>query len=64
MPEQEMTAPAHRAQEAALESAAIRGRVNSFGDLPKDRPSITFYSELVHCRELVVTGTNPCGTND
>lgn len=57
-------APAHRAQETALELAAIGGRINFFGGLPKDRPTITFDSNLVHYKELIVTGTTACSAND
>jgi L-iditol 2-dehydrogenase len=54
----------HAAQEAALRLAAIGGRINFFGGLPKDRPTITFDANLVHYRELVVTGTTACSTDD
>jgi L-iditol 2-dehydrogenase len=55
---------AHGAQEASLRLAAIGGRINFFGGLPKDRPSITFDANLVHYRELIVTGTTACSTDD
>jgi L-iditol 2-dehydrogenase len=57
-------APAHRAQEDALRLAAIGGRINYFGGLPKDRPTITFDSNLVHYKELMITGTTACSTRD
>jgi len=57
-------APVHVAQEAALEMAAIGGRINFFGGLPKDNPTINFNSNLVHYKELVVTGTTACSTAD
>jgi L-iditol 2-dehydrogenase len=57
-------APAHKAQESALTLAAIGGRINFFGGLPKDDPLIQFDSNLVHYRELVVTGTTACSTHD
>lgn len=57
-------APAHQAQQDALRLAAIGGRINYFGGLPKDRPTITFDSNLVHYKELVVTGTTACSTSD
>ncbi len=57
-------APAHQAQEDALRLAAIGGRINYFGGLPKDRPTITFDSNLVHYKELIVTGTTACSTSD
>jgi L-iditol 2-dehydrogenase len=56
--------PAHQAQEAALQLAAYRGRINFFGGLPKDRPTIHFDSNLVHYKELLVTGTTACSTQD
>lgn len=59
-----VAAPVHAAQESALNLAAIGGRVNFFGGLPKDRPNINFDSNLVHYKELVITGTTACSTND
>jgi L-iditol 2-dehydrogenase len=59
-----IAAPARPAQEAALKLAAIGGRINYFGGLPTDHPSITFDSNLVHYKELLVTGTTACSTND
>jgi L-iditol 2-dehydrogenase len=55
---------AHAAQELAPRLAAIGGRINFFGGLPKDRPTITFDANLVHYRELIVTGTTACSTDD
>jgi L-iditol 2-dehydrogenase len=60
----QIAAPAHRAQEEALDLAAIGGRINFFGGLPKDRPIITFNSNTVHYKELLVTGTTACSTSD
>jgi L-iditol 2-dehydrogenase len=59
-----VAAPAHAAQESALQLAAIGGRINFFGGLPKDRPSIHFDSNVVHYRELHITGTTACSTAD
>jgi L-iditol 2-dehydrogenase len=59
-----VAAPVHAAQESALDLAAIGGRINFFGGLPKDRPTITFDSNLVHYKELVVTATTACSTAD
>ena len=59
-----VAAPAHAAQETALEVAAIGGRINYFGGLPKDRPMITINSNLIHYKELVITGTTACSTAD
>lgn len=46
------------AQEQALRMLAPQGRLSLFGGLPKDRPTITFDSNLVHYRELAVFGAN------
>lgn len=59
-----VAAPVHAAQESALSLAAIGGRINFFGGLPKDRPLIHFDSNLVHYKELVITGTTACSTSD
>ncbi|WP_046470371.1 zinc-dependent dehydrogenase [Allosalinactinospora lopnorensis] len=47
-----------RAQEDALRMVARRGRVSLFGGLPKDDPTITLDSNLVHYREIAVFGAN------
>ncbi len=59
-----VAAPSGPAQQDALRAAAIGGRVNFFGGLPRDRCTIEFDSNLVHYRELVVTGTTGCSTGD
>jgi len=59
-----VAAPVHAAQESALDLAAIGGRINFFGGLPKDRPTISFDSNLVHYKELVITATTACSTAD
>ncbi len=59
-----VAAPVHAAQESALKLAAIGGRINFFGGLPKDRPTINLDSNLVHYKELVITGTTACSTHD
>ncbi len=59
-----VAAPVHQAQEQALQLAGTGGRINFFGGLPKDRPTIQFDSNLVHYKELVVTGTTACSTSD
>jgi L-iditol 2-dehydrogenase len=47
-----------RAQEDALQMAALRGRLSFFGGLPKDDPMISLDSNLVHYRELTIVGAN------
>jgi L-iditol 2-dehydrogenase len=59
-----VAAPVHAAQESALDLAAISARINFFGGLPKDRPTINFDSNLVHYKELVITATTACSTAD
>lgn len=38
--------------------AARGGRISLFGGLPKDAPTITLDSNLVHYRELTLVGAN------
>jgi len=59
-----VAAPSKPAQESALEITAVGGRINLFGGLPKDDPFIQFDSNLVHYKELIVTGTTACSTLD
>ncbi|MBG0566323.1 zinc-dependent dehydrogenase [Actinoplanes aureus] len=47
-----------KAQEQAIEMAARQGRISFFGGLPKDNPTITCDSNLVHYRELMIVGAN------
>jgi len=46
----------HQAQMDAIHMAAKMGRVSYFAGLPKDKPTITFDSNLVHYREISVFG--------
>jgi L-iditol 2-dehydrogenase len=46
------------AQEQALLMLARQGRLSLFGGLPKDKPTITLDSNLVHYRELLLVGAN------
>lgn len=59
-----VAAPAHKAQQAALEAAAIGGRINFFAGLPKDNPTIELNSNLIHYKELIVTGTTASSTQN
>ena len=47
-----------------MQIAAVGGRINLFGGLPKDDPFIRFDSNIVHYKELVITGTTACSTHD
>jgi L-iditol 2-dehydrogenase len=51
-------AAAGAAQEQGLRIAAPRGRISFFGGLPKDNPTITVDSNLVHYSELTIVGAN------
>ncbi|MEZ4519530.1 MAG: alcohol dehydrogenase catalytic domain-containing protein [Chloroflexota bacterium] len=57
-------APAKVAQEQAIAIAAVGGRINFFGGLPKDDPVIRLDSNAIHYKELTVTGTTACSTYD
>jgi len=59
-----VAAPSHEAQMQALDLAAIGGRINFFGGLPKERPAIEFNSNTLHYKELLVTATTACSTLD
>jgi L-iditol 2-dehydrogenase len=45
------------AQQLALELAAVNGRVIFFGGLPHDRAQVALHTNLIHYRQLWVTGT-------
>jgi L-iditol 2-dehydrogenase len=59
-----VAAPSHEAQEMAPRLASLGGRINFFGGLPKTQPTIQLDANLVHYKELVVTGTTGCSTGD
>lgn len=52
------------AMEEAPALAAIRGRVNLFAGLPNHGSAISLDANLIHYKELIVTGTTGCSTND
>ncbi len=56
-------APVAAAQAQALELAAPAGRINFFGGLPRDRSRVELDTNLIHYKELVVTGTT-ANTNE
>ena len=49
--------PSSQAQVQALELAAINARVLFFGGLPKDQSIVPLDTNLIHYKQLVVTGT-------
>ncbi|MBI5966330.1 MAG: alcohol dehydrogenase catalytic domain-containing protein [Deltaproteobacteria bacterium] len=48
--------PVPEVQEWALEMAAVKGRINFFGGLPQNRETIQCRSNLIHYKNLKVTG--------
>ncbi|MDF2614396.1 MAG: gutB 5 [Clostridia bacterium] len=44
-------------QYEALEMAAVHGRINYFGGLPKGKENVTLNTNLIHYKELTVLGT-------
>ena len=49
--------PAPQAQQIALEIAAINGRIVFFGGLPADQAKVSLDTNLIHYKQLEVTGT-------
>ncbi len=59
-----IAAPVNALQEQSLDLAAVGGRLSFFGGLPKDKPTIQFNSNLVHYKELIVSATTACSTDN
>jgi len=59
-----VAAPSGQAQVVALERAAPGGRVNFFAGLPRDRSRVEVDTNLIHYKELLVTGTTACTIED
>ena len=49
--------PSPAAQAQAPELCAIGGRVNFFGGIPADRQPVPINTNLVHYKQLILTGT-------
>lgn len=54
--------PSPQVQEDVMQVAADHSRINFFGGLPKGKEHIKFNSNLVHYKELTVTGSHGCCT--
>jgi L-iditol 2-dehydrogenase len=52
------------AQQEALRLAGLGGRINLFGGLPNEQSQVQFDSNLIHYKELRVTGTTGSSTGD
>jgi L-iditol 2-dehydrogenase len=59
-----VAAPSHDAIALSLRLAAMRGRISWFAGLPKGRSGVEIDANLVHYKELTVTGTTACSTAD
>jgi L-iditol 2-dehydrogenase len=57
-------APVAAAQRQAVELAAPGGRINFFGGLPRDAAVVEIDTNLIHYKELLVTGTTANTTED
>ena len=49
--------PSPAAQESALSQAAVNGRICFFGGLPKGKEVVRLNSNIIHYKQLIVTGT-------
>lgn len=49
--------PVPEVQTLAVEIAAVNGRIVFFGGLPKDRAVVPLDANIIHYRQLIVTGT-------
>ena len=59
-----VAAGAREAMESAPALAAINGRINFFAGLGAGDSVVRLDSNLIHYRELIVTGTTACSTDD
>lgn len=51
-------------QKQALEMAAVHGRINFFGGLPKGKEEVTLNTNLIHYKELITLGTTGSSISD
>jgi L-iditol 2-dehydrogenase len=59
-----VAAGVRQAMEEATELAAIGGRINFFAGLPSGESRVALDANLIHYKELIVTGTTGCSTTD
>jgi L-iditol 2-dehydrogenase len=59
-----VAAGVREAMESAPALAAINGRINFFAGLGAGDTVVRLDSNLIHYRELIVTGTTACSTDD
>ncbi len=54
--------PSPEAQKIAPHLASLRGKINYFGGLPKGKDEISLDTNLIHYKELLITGSHGCNT--
>ena len=54
--------PSPEAQKIAPRLASLHGKINFFGGLPKGKDEINLNTNLIHYKELLVTGSHGCNT--
>jgi 2-desacetyl-2-hydroxyethyl bacteriochlorophyllide A dehydrogenase len=59
-----VAAGVRQAMEETPKLAAIGGRINLFAGLPSNDSGVTLDASLIHYKELIVTGTTACSTED
>ncbi|MEI8200853.1 MAG: alcohol dehydrogenase catalytic domain-containing protein [Eubacteriales bacterium] len=50
-------APVPQIQQNSLKLAAVNGRICFFGGLPKDKEQVTINTNLIHYKQLIISGT-------
>ena len=53
-----VAASSAKAQESALKMVGARGRINFFGGLPKDNPTVCLDGNIIHYKEVFINGTS------
>lgn len=54
--------PSAQAQKIAPHLASLHGKINFFGGLPRDKDEINLSTNLIHYKELIITGSHGCNT--
>ena len=56
--------PSPQAQKEVLELMGFNGRVNFFGGLPKSKEIVDINTNLIHYKQLIITGTSKANTQN
>ena len=54
--------PSPETQKLALQLASLHGKINFFGGLPKGKDEINLNTNLIHYKELIITGSHGSNT--